>query len=194
MKIILASRSPRRQELLRSLGLTFTVVIPDVDETYPDDMSLRMVPAYLSEKKAQAFSRDLEEDELLLAADTLVILHNRLYEKPADEEDAKRMLRDLSGNMHEVVTGVTLKTKEKIHTFSELTRVYFRPLSEEMIDYYVKEFRPLDKAGAYGIQDFMGYVAIEKVNGCFYNVMGLPVSRLIKELERFHYRFPRAIR
>ena len=187
MKIVLASQSPRRQELLWNLGIQFRLQIPEVDESFPVDLPVRMVPSYLSEKKARAAGDYLKFDELLIAADTVVILDGRIFNKPADKEEAKEMLSILSGQMHEVVTGVTLMTREKSTTFSELTRVYFRELSAEAIEYYVSKYKPLDKAGAYGIQDFIGYVAIEKVNGCFYNVMGLPMSRLVKELKLFGF-------
>lgn len=185
MKLVLASQSPRRQELLWNLGLEFRLQIPDTDESYPEDMPVRMVPSYLSEKKARAVSDFLKFDELLIAADTIVLYEGRIFNKPSDPEEAKQMLHLLSGNMHEVITGVTLKTREKEITFSELTRVYFRELTSEFIEYYVSKYKPFDKAGGYGIQDIIGYVAIEKVNGCFYNVMGLPVSRLVKEMKQF---------
>jgi septum formation protein len=184
-KIILASASPRRQGLLKALGIAFNVFVPEVEETYPDDLPLRMVPSFLSAKKAQHASTHLKFNELMIAADTVVLLDNRILGKPADEDEAVEMLRSLSGCMHEVITGVTLLTKEKEHTFSELTRVYFRPLADDMIREYVKKYQPLDKAGAYGIQEWIGFVAIEKVSGCFYNVMGLPMSRLVKELKAF---------
>lgn len=184
-KIVLASRSPRRQELLWNLGLQFRLQIPDEDETYPEAMPVRMVPAYLSEKKAMAVKDYLKFDELLIAADTIVLYEGRIFGKPADQYEARQMLQVLSGQIHEVITGVTLLSRQKTLTFSELTKVYFRELPDEFIGYYVEKFNPMDKAGAYGIQDVIGYVAIEKVNGCFYNVMGLPVSRLVNELKKF---------
>jgi septum formation protein len=185
LKIVLASKSPRRHELLWNLGIDFKLLTPDVEETYPDDLPLRMVPAFLSSKKANAAAEFLKFDELIIAADTIVILNNTIYGKPADENEAIAMLQNLSGNIHDVITGVTLKSKEKEITFSELTRVHFRKLSSEMIEHYVRKYHPYDKAGAYGIQEWFGYVAIEKVNGCFFNVMGLPTSRLVKELLQF---------
>ncbi len=186
-KIVLASNSPRRQELLRNLGIEFRLSVPEVEETFPDEIPVRMVPAYLSEKKANAAAEFMKFDELIIAADTVVLFENKIFGKPTDADDAKQMLQMLSGEMHEVISGVTLKSREKQITFSELTRVYFRKLTSEMIDYYVNKFQPLDKAGSYGIQDWIGYVGIEKVNGCFYNVMGLPVSRLVKELGAFGF-------
>lgn len=186
-KIILASKSPRRQELLWNLGIEFRLLVPGTDESYPDEVPVRMVPAYLSEKKANEAAVFMKADELVIAADTVVLFENRIIGKPADTEEAKQMLQWLSGSMHEVITGVTLKTQEKQVTFSELTKVYFRKLTSEMIEFYVNKFQPLDKAGAYGVQDWIGYVGVEKINGCFYNVMGLPVSRLVKELKLFGF-------
>jgi|ERR1043165_4833619 septum formation protein len=187
LKIILASKSPRRQELLWNIGIEFRLLIPEEDESYPEEMPARMVPAFLSEKKANAVAGFMKFDELIIAADTIVLLGNRIFGKPSDAYNAKQMLQTLSGEMHEVITGVTLKTREKQITFSELTRVHFRKLTDEMIEYYVNKFQPFDKAGSYGVQDWIGYVGIEKVNGCFYNVMGLPMSRLVKELKQFGY-------
>ncbi|MCY7410443.1 MAG: Maf family nucleotide pyrophosphatase [Chitinophagales bacterium] len=184
-KIVLASKSPRRHELLRNMGIEFTLMVPDVEETYADDLPVRMVPAFLSSKKANAVVEYIRQDQLIIAADTVVLLNDRIYGKPANEAEAIEMLQMLSGNMHEVITGVTIKSKEKEITFAELTRVYFRRLSNEMILHYVTKYHPYDKAGAYGIQEWFGYVAIEKVNGCFFNVMGLPTSRLVKELIPF---------
>lgn len=184
-KLVLASQSPRRQELLWNLGLEFRLQIQEVDESYPPEMPVRMVPAYLSEKKARAAKDFLKFDEVLIAADTIVFFEGRIFGKPTDKEEAKQMLHLLSGRMHEVITGVTLLSREKELTFSELTRVHFRELPQAFIEHYVEQFNPIDKAGAYGIQEIIGYVAIEKVVGCFYNVMGLPVSRLVKEMKQF---------
>lgn len=184
-KMIVASKSPRRHELLWNLGIDFTLFVNEVDELYPDELPLRMVSSFLSAKKAEAVLPHLKFDELLLTADTIVLFENRIFGKPADENEAIEMLHQLSGNMHEVITGVTLCTREHSTTFSEMTRVYFRNLSEEAIEYYVKKFKPFDKAGAYGVQEWIGLVGIEKVSGCFYNVMGLPVSRLVMELKKF---------
>lgn len=184
-KIVLASQSPRRHELLWNLGMEFSLFVADVDEQYPADLPLRMVPSFLAEKKALSVLPHLQPDELLITADTVVLFQNRIFGKPADEAEACVMLQLLSGHMHEVLTGVTLATRERITTFSELTKVYFKHLSVDMIDHYVKRFRPLDKAGAYGVQDWIGLTGIEKVSGCFYNVMGLPVSRLVEEMRKF---------
>jgi septum formation protein len=185
VKIVLASKSPRRHELLWGLGLNFTLFISEAEEIYPDDMSMRMVPSYLSARKAEEALKHLKFDELLIAADTIVLFENRIFGKPENESEAIAMLNALSGNMHEVITGVTLCTREKEFTFSEMTRVYFRRLPEDIISHYVKKFQPFDKAGGYAIQEWIGLVGIEKISGCFYNVMGLPVSRLVKELKNF---------
>ena len=185
-KIILASGSPRRHEILNMLGIPFTVMIPQLDETWPDGFNIRMVPQYLSSKKAEAVSAKMKEDELLIAADTVVIFQNQILGKPGDTNHAIEMLEKLSGNMHEVLSGVTIQTNKHSTTFSELTRVYFRPLSREMIETYVSKFKPFDKAGAYAIQEWIGLVAIEKINGCYYNVMGLPASRLVLELQKLN--------
>ncbi|MBX7109260.1 MAG: Maf family nucleotide pyrophosphatase [Chitinophagales bacterium] len=184
-RIVLASQSPRRHELLWNLGIEFTLFVAEVEEEYPAELPLRMVPSFLAEKKAKSVLPHLQFDQLLITADTVVLFQNRIFGKPADEGEAIEMLQMLSGNMHEVITGVTLATRERITTFSELTRVYFKHLTTEMIEHYVKRFKPFDKAGAYGVQDWIGLAGIEKVSGCFYNVMGLPVSRLVEELRKF---------
>lgn len=189
-KIVLASQSPRRHELLWNLGIDFTLFVPEADESYPEDLPVRMVPAFLSEKKALAVLPYLKFDELLITADTVVLLQNRIFGKPTDEQDAFEMLQQLSGNMHEVITGVTISTKQRRFTFAEMTRVYFNHLPEEMIVHYIKTFKPFDKSGAYGVQDWMGLAGIEKIAGCFYNVMGLPVSRLVAELRNFGWKAP----
>ena len=184
-KIVLASKSPRRHELLWNLGVEFSLYVAEADEDYPADLPMRMVPSFLSEKKARAVLPNLKFNELLITADTVVIAGNQIFGKPADEAEAIEMLKHLSGNMHEVVTGVTICSRERMTTFSELTRVYFKQLPTELIEYYVSNYKPLDKAGAYGVQDWIGLSGIEKINGCFYNVMGLPTSRLMEELHKF---------
>lgn len=187
-KIILASSSPRRQELIRQLGFPFTIVIPDVDENFDENDDSKNIPLLLSRKKADAISISLKQEEILVAADTLVFLNNKIIGKPGTLADAKEMLRQLSGNMHEVITGVILRTATHEQSFAELSRVYFRPLTEEMIDFYVEKFLPLDKAGSYAIQEWIGLAAIEKIEGCFYNVMGLPVNRMMKEMEKLNFQ------
>ena len=186
-KIILASSSPRRQELIRLLGFPFTIIVPNTDETFDEKEFPETIPVLLSRKKADAVSISLKHDEILVAADTLVFLNNQIIGKPENLPAAKEMLHKLSGRMHEVITGVTLRTASHEQTFAESSRVYFRSLSKEMIDFYVEKFRPLDKAGSYAIQEWIGLAAIERIEGCFYNVMGLPVNRLLKEMQKLNF-------
>lgn len=185
-KVILGSQSPRRRMLLEGLGLDFEVQPVDADETYPANLKHKEIAEYLSVLKADAFgSERLCENCLLITADTIVWKDNEMLAKPADDEDARRMLRTLSGAMHEVVTAVTLKTQSKTRTFSVTTKVWFKDLSEGEISYYVDRYKPFDKAGAYGAQDWIGYVAIRRIEGDYFNVVGLPVNQLWIELERF---------
>ena len=179
--LILASKSPRRQKLLSELGIVFTVEENKVDETVPLDMPAKEVPTYLAEKKAQPFEPQ-SASHLILAADTIVLLDDEILGKPANREDAIRMLHKLSGRQHSVITGVSLLMDGKYHTFREVTLVYFRSLSAPDIEYYIDHYQPFDKAGAYGIQEWIGYVGISRIEGDFYNVMGLPVCRLLQEL------------
>lgn len=185
-RLILASQSPRRKELLAGCGIEFTLAERfDCEENFSDDMPKERVAEYLSQLKSEAYPEMLGERDILLTADTVVISGGEILGKPKDEADARRMLRLLSGGEHKVVTGVTLRNALSSRSFSVESRVYFRELSDEEIDYYVKFYHPMDKAGAYGIQEWIGYVAIERIEGSFYNVMGLPVQRLYCELERF---------
>lgn len=184
--MILASRSPRRKHLLKELGFTFDVIpYSDVDEDYPPELKPDQIPVYLARKKASGFSEDLDQNTILITADTIVWYDNRVLDKPKDEADAYRILKKLSGNMHTVITGVCLKSAEKEVAFSETTNVYFASLNDKEIDYYLKKFQPYDKAGAYGIQEWIGYIGIEKIEGSYFNVMGLPVQKLYVELKRF---------
>ena len=185
IKLILGSKSPRRQELVRHITSNFEIRLQDVDESFDPGMPVDEVPAYLAQLKAEALAGTLKTNEILLAADTVVVLENRILGKPQDADDAKNMLAQLSGNKHTVITGCCLKSLEKEHTFSVHTDVYFKELGPEAIAYYVDEHQPMDKAGSYGIQEWIGVVGISKIDGCFYNVMGLPVSRLITELKRW---------
>ena len=183
-KIILASNSPRRKELLTGAGFNFVVQTNgDVEETYPDETPLNEIPTYLARLKSEAF-RLLSDNELLITADTVVICNNQLLGKPKDEEEAVRMLRMLSGNRHEVITGVCVRTNRKTHTFAASTLVDFRPLSSEEIAFYVAHYKPYDKAGSYGAQEWIGYVGIQHIEGSYFNVMGLPIQRLYVELEQ----------
>lgn len=183
-KLLLASGSPRRRELLDSLGIKVEhAQLHDVDESYPADMSPMKVPEYLSRLKSQAYRSELADDEVLVAADTVVVLDGKVLGKPVDEAEAKAMLRSLSGRVHQVVTGVTLATSSRSVTFSEVTDVEFDTLSDSEIDYYVANFKPFDKAGAYGIQEWIGYVGVKGIRGDYYNVMGLPVNSLCRHLK-----------
>ena len=184
--IILASNSPRRRELLKGLGVEFRAIsLPDIDESYPVELKGGDIPAYISEQKSNSYKEFLEDNTLLITADTIVWLGDKQYGKPADAEDAKSMLKELSGNTHTVYTGVTLSTKDKTKTFIVASDVKFAALSDEEIDYYVNTFSPMDKAGAYGIQEWIGYIGVESINGSYFNVMGLPIQRLYRELKEF---------
>lgn len=185
-RIILGSNSPRRRELLAGLDLSFDVhVIPGLEENYPDSLQPQEIPVFLSKQKAEAYLSTLEDQVLLITADTIVWNETEVIGKPKDREDAIRMLRSLSGHEHQVVTGVCLTTTKKQETFSVVSSVRFASLTDEEIIYYVDKYKPFDKAGAYGIQEWIGYVGVESIFGSFYNVMGLPVQRLYQELKRF---------
>ena len=185
-RIVLASGSPRRRELLGGLGIAFEVrVMSDVDESHPPDLPAVEVPEYLARKKAAAYAVDMRRDELIITADTIVVLDGRILEKPLDRDDAMRMLRLLSGRVHAVVTGVALTAYLRQTTFSTVSEVTFGALTDDEIRYYVDTFHPCDKAGACGIQEWIGYVAVKSIHGSFYNVMGLPVQRLYQELKAF---------
>ncbi|WP_224999222.1 Maf family nucleotide pyrophosphatase [Cesiribacter sp. SM1] len=181
--IILASNSPRRQELLRSAGISFSVKVKETDEVFPAAMPAGEVARFLAEKKADAFVDELE-DALLITADTTVVLGEEVLNKPADAKEAVSMLKRLSGTSHKVITGVCLLQRKKKVIFDDITVVYFRQLDEEEIDYYVSNYKPFDKAGSYGIQEWIGMVGIEKIEGSYYNVMGLPVEKLYKHLKQ----------
>ena len=180
--IILASNSPRRRELLAGLDLEFEVKVLDgIDELYPD-MPRQLVAQYIAGKKADAYLATLNESDLVITADTVVIVDNDILGKPNDEQEAKAMLRRISGRSHKVVTGVCLLTPDARREFSVSTDVTFKPLTDEEIDYYVEHYHPLDKAGAYGIQEWIGYVGVTALNGSYFNVMGFPVQRIYSEL------------
>jgi septum formation protein len=184
--IVLASQSPRRQELLAGLDIPFTVkVIPGLDEIYPDTLKGADVALYLAEQKASAYESMLDNRTLVITADTIVWCNDKVLEKPEDEAHAKKMLGYLSGHTHTVFTGVCLQSKEKKVAFSSSTEVSFANLTTDEIEYYVEKYRPMDKAGSYGVQEWIGYVAVEHINGSFYNVMGLPVQRLYSELKKW---------
>ena len=185
-KIILASNSPRRRELLAGADVTFEVrVIDGIDESYPQDLPTKEIAGFISRKKAAAYQTAIDDCELVITADTIVVLDGEVMGKPADEEDACRMLRKLSGRTHQVITGVTLTTKERQQSFSVETDVTFRTLSEEEINYYVQHYKPMDKAGAYGIQEWIGHIGVTGISGSYFNVMGLPVQRIYEALKNF---------
>ena len=185
-QIILASKSPRRQELLRGMGVEFSIMTKETDESFPAVMPLDEVPQYLSLQKSLAFNDDeLPADYLLITSDTVVICEGEILGKPKDREDAARMLRLLSGKTHHVVTGVTVRSAETTEAFAVRSDVTFAELNAEEIDYYIEHCRPFDKAGAYGIQEWIGYVGISGLEGSFYNVMGLPTRRLYQVLKSF---------
>ncbi|MCH5230040.1 MAG: septum formation protein Maf [Muribaculaceae bacterium] len=185
-KILLASKSPRRREILNMLRIPFTVVtIEGLDESFPQDLKSEEVAQFISNKKADEFLKRITEDELIITADTVVICDNEILGKPKDKEEAMKMLKKLSGKTHKVTTGVTVATKEKRESFTSESLVTFADLTEDEIRFYVDTFIPLDKSGAYGIQEWIGAVAVAKIDGSFYNVMGLPVHRLYQCLKQF---------
>lgn len=184
-RLLLASASPRRRELLGNLGFEIEIVsLKNVDESYPADLPALEVAPYISRKKASAYGHNFAAGEVLVTADTVVINNGVVLGKPADTAQAHAMLRALSGHSHQVVTGVTIATADTTSTFAEISEVDFAELSDDEIDFYVKHYRPLDKAGAYGIQEWIGYVGITGIRGDYYNVMGLPLQRLYSELKR----------
>ena len=185
--IILASKSPRRQELLKQMNIDFRVVLKDVDESYPEHLSPSEIAVFIAEKKARAFDETLDKNELVLTADTIVSIDNLILGKPDNEEHAFEMLSRLSGRKHEVITGVAFLCNHRVHSFYELSEVYFRELSADQIRYYIETYKPFDKAGSYGIQEWAGLVAIEKIVGSYTNVVGLPTHRVYQELRNFSY-------
>jgi len=183
--IILASQSPRRGQLLTDLGLKFDVIVKEYSETYPQNLKGEEIARYVSHKKAMTFLNDMSDNEILITADTIVWCNNRVLGKPGDFNEALSFLREISGNTHEVITGVTLLSSDKEVTFSDSTMVTFENLTEEEIIYYVENFKPYDKAGAYGIQEWIGIVACSRIEGSYFNVVGLPVQKLYLELLNF---------
>ena len=185
-KIILASNSPRRKELLAGLDVQFEVrIIPGIDESYPDTLPTMDIAEYIAQKKAKAYRETMADDELIITADTIVVLDDKVLGKPKDAEEARCMLHALSGKTHQVVTGVVLTTKELQKHFSVVSNVTFKTLSDNEIDYYVDTYKPMDKAGAYGIQEWIGYVGVTRLEGSYFNVMGLPVQRIYEAMKEF---------
>lgn len=184
-KVVLASNSPRRKELLGGLGIGYEVkTMPDIDESYPDGLYMEEVPVYIARSKADAYRPLMQPDELIITADTIVWLDGVVMGKPKDEEEARDMLRRLSGQTHQVVTGVCLTTIDRQQSFATVTDVTFDRLTEEEITHYVSRYQPMDKAGAYGIQEWIGYVGVRSIKGSYFNVVGLPIQRLYQELKR----------
>ena len=185
-RIILASASPRRKELLSKLDIGFTVkVLRDVDESFPASLPVVQVPQYISRKKADAYRQEMQENDMVITADTVVAVGRRILGKPKSAEEARVMLKLLSDRYHRVVTGVTIMTAKRTETFATVSRVRFTRLNDEEIDYYISKYKPFDKAGAYGIQEWIGMVGITELNGSYFNVMGLPVQRLYAKLKEF---------
>lgn len=183
-KIILASKSPRRQELIKGLELPYEVRTYEVDESFPQELQAEQIALYLAEKKANAYPLTIGKDELLITADTIVWVNDHVLNKPESPEEAFAMLKEICGTTHIVYTGVCLRTSDNIVPFFDSSEVVIKPLTDEEIMHYINNYKPFDKAGSYGIQDWFGYVAVEKINGSFYNVMGLPVGRLYDELKK----------
>lgn len=183
-KVILASNSPRRKELLSGLGIDYEVrTLPDVDESYPESLQGADIPLYISQEKADAYRALLQPGELMITADTIVWLDGRVLGKPKDREDALQMLRDMSGRTHEVFTGVCITTTDWQRSFAAQTEVRFAQLTEEEITYYVDRYQPMDKAGSYGVQEWIGFIGVENISGSYFNIIGLPVQRLYRELK-----------
>ena len=180
---ILASNSPRRRELLAGLGLQFEVkVLPDIEETYPAELPVAEIAQYIACEKSAAYRQLMQPHDLIITADTIVVVDSEVLGKPKDAADARRMLHMLSGRRHQVITGVCLATTNKQRAFSVITHVDFKALTDEEIDYYIQTYSPFDKAGAYGIQEWIGYIGVTGLDGSYFNVMGLPVQRIYQEL------------
>ena len=185
-KVILASNSPRREELLKGIDIDFEVkTLPDIDESYPNGLLKEEIAEFVSTNKAKSYISSLSEDEMLITADTIVLLDEKVFGKPINKEEAKQMLHTLSGKTHKVITGVCLTTTTKQTSFSATSNVEFGELTDSEIEYYVEHYSPLDKAGAYGVQEWIGYVAVKHIDGSYYNIMGLPIHRLYHEIRNF---------
>jgi septum formation protein len=182
---ILASKSPRRQQLLKSLGLDFRIVIKEVEENFPENFPKEKIPVYLARLKAEPFFEELKPNDLLITADTIVWLNGQVLGKPSNKAEAAKMLKNLSGNEHQVISGVRLTSSEKFSEFYSTSNVQFKHLTDTEIEHYISVYKPFDKAGAYGIQEWIGLIGITHIEGSFYNVMGLPVQKLYDEIMRF---------
>jgi septum formation protein len=184
-RIILASRSPRRQQLLQDIGLEFDVIIKDFTETYPEGLNGEEIARFVAHEKACCFKNELSDNEIVITADTIVWCNNKVLGKPVDYDDAFRIINEISGNTHEVITGVSILSAYKEALFTESTKVTFSTLSADEIKFYIDNYTPYDKAGAYGIQEWIGIIACSRIEGSYFNVVGLPVQRLYKELQNF---------
>lgn len=184
-RIILASKSPRRSELMKMGGLEFTVDSRNVNETHPEKVPVELIPEFLARKKAHAFLNEITDNDIVIGADTVVLLNGKIYEKPLDRIHAIEMLSALSGKMHEVITGVCILSREKEIAFSEKTKVWFNELTKNEIEYYIDNFKPFDKAGSYACQEWIGAIAINRFEGDYFNVVGLPINRVYQELKKF---------
>jgi septum formation protein len=187
INIILASGSPRRQELFKELGLDFKIKVKPIEEVYSLNLKQEEITNYLAELKAKVFDIELRENDLVITSDTIVWIHDKALEKPKNELEAARMLQELSGNNHKVITSICLKSKNIQKTFFDVTTVYFKELTKEEISFYVEKYKPFDKAGAYGIQEWIGFIGVTKLEGSYFNVMGLPVHKLYEELMKFEF-------
>lgn len=185
-KILLASNSPRREELLRGIDIDFEIkVLPNIDESFPSDLPTEEVAEFVALKKANSYINNLKKDELMITADTVVVLEDKIYGKPTNKEEAKDMLHSLSGKTHRVISGVCLTSTTKQTSFSVASDVEFSSLSNKEIEYYINRYAPFDKAGSYGVQEWIGYIGVKHINGSYFNIMGLPIQRLYRELIRF---------
>lgn len=184
-RVVLASKSPRRRELLSQLGVKFEVSSPDVDESIPEDLPVAEAAVYLAQKKALVFEDNLGENDLIITADTIVVIEGEILGKPASYQEAFDMILKLSGKPHQVITGVHLLSAKQRATFKVVSTVYFKELSKEEIHYYIENYQPYDKAGAYGIQEWIGYIGVKRIEGSYFNVMGLPVQKLYEMLRTF---------
>ena len=187
INIILASGSPRRQELFKELGLDFKIKVKPIEEVYSLNLKQEEITNYLAELKAKVFDIELRENDLVITSDTIVWIHDKALEKPKNELEAARMLQELSGDNHKVITSICLKSKNNQKTFFDVTTVYFKELTKEEISFYVEKYKPFDKAGAYGIQEWIGFIGVTKLEGSYFNVMGLPVHKLYEELMKFEF-------
>ncbi len=183
--IILGSNSPRRKELLAGLNVKFEIKTNDTDETFPDSLPIEEIPSFLALKKSASYT--LEKNDLLITADTIVVVDEKIVlGKPRDKENAIQILKMISGRMHKVITGVSIRSLEKQKSFHTITEVYFKELDDEEIEFYLENYRPYDKAGAYGVQEWIGYIGVEKIVGSYCNIMGLPIQKLYKELKNWY--------